>query len=592
MKDETKKNRKYQPSYLSYGFIAALHNHSMPFCLLCQKQFSNEAMKPSKLLDHLKRRHREYEDKPLDFFLNLKSAFEKRNTVSKMFTQCLQNLNKGLLSSYQIAQIIAKAGFPHSTGERIIKPAFEILLGTMLGQESTAVLNSIPLSNDTIRRRIDELSSDIEIQLVEKLKKKKFSVQIDESTVSDSRALLMVYCRYIDDDFQIAEEMCFLKYLETDTTGSSIYETFKSWMEVHKIPFYNIVSCATDGAPSMVGKHKGFISFLKKECPSILTIHCVIHRHNLVAKNLSPALHESLKTVVKVINRIKTNSKYDRLFQKFCKEKNELHIRLILHTEVRWLSKGNCLKRVVELFDTIIMFLNNEQDCELAEQIRKEKNNIFFMSWLFQKFNEISLQLQVKNNTLFECKRILKVFTEKIEFYRRKIEKKDFNAIPLLINLEITELDLINYNTYLYSLKEELSVRFADLFSFEFSSWMFDPFGSPLESAPDNLQEELIELRCDEEALYRFKKDKFYGLWLSETSKKKYPILWENFVVIILCFPSSYLVETGFSAVNKILTKERNKLDISKRGDIRLKLTKIEPNIEEIMENHQSQGSH
>ena len=41
------------------------------------------------------------------------------------------------------------------------------------------------------------MSSDVESQLVEKLKSSKFSIQLDESTVSDNRAILMAYVRFI-----------------------------------------------------------------------------------------------------------------------------------------------------------------------------------------------------------------------------------------------------------------------------------------------------------------------------------------------------------------------------------------------------------
>ena len=48
------------------------------------------------------------------------------------------------------------------------------------------------------------------------------------------------------------------------------------------MPFGNLVSCATDGAPSMLGKKNGFIAPMKELSPSILTVHCVVHRHHLV----------------------------------------------------------------------------------------------------------------------------------------------------------------------------------------------------------------------------------------------------------------------------------------------------------------------
>ena len=38
--------------------------------------------------------------------------------------------------------------------------------------------------------------------------------------------------------------------------------------------------------------------------------------------------------------------------------------------------------------------------------------------------------------------------------------------------------------------------------------------------------------------------------------------------------------------------KERNRLEITKRGDLRLALTKLKPDIEKIVSHHQAQGSH
>ena len=53
--------------------------------------------------------------------------------------------------------------------------------------------------------RIDEMFSDVESLLVEKSKTNKFSIQLDEWTVSDNRVILMAYARFIDDSCKFCE---------------------------------------------------------------------------------------------------------------------------------------------------------------------------------------------------------------------------------------------------------------------------------------------------------------------------------------------------------------------------------------------------
>ena len=56
-------------SYLKYGFILTGDcEPPCPLCLICNSKLSNEAMHPSKLLRHMKIKHPELEDKPLEFF--------------------------------------------------------------------------------------------------------------------------------------------------------------------------------------------------------------------------------------------------------------------------------------------------------------------------------------------------------------------------------------------------------------------------------------------------------------------------------------------------------------------------------------------
>ena len=68
------------------------------------------------------------------------------------------------------------------------------------------------------------------------------------------------------------------------------------------------MSITTDGAPSMVGKHKGVVSLLQKHMQingidnSIVKLQCLIHQEALCAKVAS--LKDVMSIVVKTVNLI------------------------------------------------------------------------------------------------------------------------------------------------------------------------------------------------------------------------------------------------------------------------------------------------
>ncbi|CAH2016533.1 unnamed protein product [Acanthoscelides obtectus] len=280
-------------------------------------------MKPSKLQDHLRRCHPDKTEKDLKYFQTLKDKFQKRPTLDRMFASTSQRNDDGLRASYNISLLIAKSRKPHTIGDKLILPAVEEVLKTVLHKPVSDIIKRIPLSNNTIDRRIDEMSSDIESFLCNYmyLQTTHFSIQLDESTLSDNAALLLayMYVRFIMNQ-EIDEELFFARTLITDTKGESIFHVLKDYFIEKAIPLSNIISVATDGAPAMVGRYRGFIRYLKQNVSGVLAIHCVIQRQHLVAKHLSVRLHESLHLVIDAVNRIRSNTLNTRLFAHLCEE--------------------------------------------------------------------------------------------------------------------------------------------------------------------------------------------------------------------------------------------------------------------------------
>ena len=289
-----KKCRQYNVEYLKYGFIQSPTNKTLPMCLICQKVLSNEAMKPSKLENHLKTIHADKKDKGLSYFQSLKQNFMKQPTLSGMFSSGSKRESDGLRASYNISLLIAKCGKPHTIGEELILPAVSEVLQTVLHMPACDVIKKIPLSNSTVQRRIDEMVFDVKTSLCYYLKTTQFSLQLDESTLPDNQSLLLAYVRFLKEE-KICQEMLFAKKLITDTKGESVFLVLKDFFNEKEIPLQNIISVATDGAPAMVGRYRGFVSYLKKVVPDVLAVHCVIHRQHLVAENLSGRLHDSLR---------------------------------------------------------------------------------------------------------------------------------------------------------------------------------------------------------------------------------------------------------------------------------------------------------
>ncbi|GFW47116.1 uncharacterized protein TNCV_55691 [Trichonephila clavipes] len=103
--------------------------------------------------------------------------------------------------------------------------------------------------------------------------------------------------------------------------------------------------------------------------------------------------------------------------------------------------------------------------------------------------------------------------------------------------------------------------------------------------------EELSEMQNDESVKTLLNIKRVMILLWDET-ETKYPHSTKSARNLLLPFSSSYLAECCFRAVNDLLSKKRNLLDITKRGDLRLKLTKLEHDIKSLCRKHDASRSH
>jgi hypothetical protein len=231
-------------------------------------------MKPSLLKRHQKTKHPETENKPIEFFKKKTEFFKKESNCMTHFTN---SDSKYLKASYLASLRIVKDGKLRTVGETLILPAAKDMVQTVLGEKAAKELDKIPLSNNSIKRRIDTMASNIEEILGTQLKMCSiFSLQVDESTDITNMAQLLVFIRY-DFDNVLNEEYLFCKSLKSNTNAENIFKIIDNYLSTINLPWKKCVGICTDGAQAMCGKLTGLASRIQKVAPYCKSTHCAIH---------------------------------------------------------------------------------------------------------------------------------------------------------------------------------------------------------------------------------------------------------------------------------------------------------------------------
>ncbi|XP_003366120.1 zinc finger protein, partial [Trichinella spiralis] len=184
----------------------------------------------------------------------------------------------------------------------------------------------------------------VEDQLISMIKGSKyFSLQLDESTDIQGLSQLIEFNRFVWNS-QPHEDILFCEPI------------------IQGADCGNCVGICTDGARAMCGKNSGIVTRVLKQSANASWTHCSIHREAWVSKTISDDLKNVLNTAVKIINFIKSKPLRSRLFEKLCEEMGSCHKSLIFHSEVRWLSRGKGLTRLVELRKEVAIFLKGQSD--------------------------------------------------------------------------------------------------------------------------------------------------------------------------------------------------------------------------------------
>nr|XP_046478643.1 SCAN domain-containing protein 3-like [Neodiprion pinetum] len=382
----------------------------------------------------------------------------------------------------------------------------------------------------------------------------------DESTDITNYAQLIVYVRYISGDI-IEEEILYSQSLTAGTKSEDIFNSISDFIKKNDLDWNKLIGLCTDGAPVMIGVRSGLAQKLKEKNPSIVSTHCVIHRQALASKTLPQNLRQILDSAIQIVNYIRSSALNSRLFTLLCEDLDSDHRVLLFHTEVRWLSKGNMLARLYELKEEVILFLEFKEKNIFLQMFKNEQFQckLAYLADIFDTLNQLNLKLQGQNGTSISNYDHIQGFISKLQLWDQKTLVSEFQHYYRDINSESPIWHMTR-----------------------------NPFVVDVLQLPEEVQEEFLEMKADSTM-----KDDFHLLTLEKFWIKRFlinPKVASLALRILLPFSSTYMCETGFSALVLIKTKQRNRLAVD--SDLTITLAKTVPRIDKLVQNVQAQVSH
>jgi len=310
----------------------------------------------NKLKRHLTTNHNNLPGKPREFFARKLSEMNKQSVLFSIF---LHTPAKAQLASFTVAYRNAKCKKPHTIAEELVLPAALDLVSTMIGESAAQKLKPVPLSNNTICRRIDKISDDIDPKLA-KMRGNEFSLQLDEATTSNKDAYSICYVRFIDNDDNIVEDLLFCEHILTNCRAHELFAILNDFFQENNLEWKCCVGLFPDGARAMSGCFGGLRTLVQGVTVNAKWTHCLIHPEALASQQLSGDLNGVLEVVVKTVDFIKARPLKARLSQRLCDELGAEHNNLLFYCNARWLSQDKVLLRLYELKNEIFIFLKEE----------------------------------------------------------------------------------------------------------------------------------------------------------------------------------------------------------------------------------------
>jgi len=217
-----------------------------------------------------------------------------------------------------------------------------------------------------------------------------------------------------------------------------------------------------------------------------------------------------MQEVVGVVNFIKSSAVDSRLFEKMCVDLGSQFQHLLFYSNVRWLSRGKLLHRLVDLRTEVQVFLNEKKHRHAMQFQDKEwMLKVCYLNNIFTALNDLNTSMQGRNQNIITLSEKLSAFKEKLQLWKKKLESGRTAAFPSMNEyleernqIAISRFDVIKHilMEHLENLITEFNRYIPDR-NLASQLWVINPFLAKVDNLSEDvagLQEELVDLPHDQ----------------------------------------------------------------------------------------------
>ncbi|KAL3993501.1 polymeric immunoglobulin receptor [Sarotherodon galilaeus] len=303
--------------------------------------------------------------------------------------------------------------------------------------------------------------------------------------------------------------------------------------------------------------------------------HCIIHQQALCTKVIG--FEHVMTPVVKIINSIRSRAKQHRTFKVLLEELSAEYGDLLLHTEIRWLSRGRILLRFLSLLGKIKEFMQSKgEDTSLLEDTEWTLD-LAFLTDITGKLNHLNCELQGKGKTVADMISALNGFKAQMSIFSVHLQRKKvlhFPSVQMVLKDNASASETFDkvaekYTQVISRLGQEFENRFCDLDQLEpCVSFVSNPFmnvdttsiaeqlSSMFSLDAGQVEIEIVTLQNDVHLKAYQGAPNFWCL----VDTEKYSGVCTAAMKVASLFGSTYLCESAFSDMNFIKNKHRTRL--------------------------------